>query len=308
MPTQAWTWHPGVWAAALVLAAAWCRPGMGVTPGREPRAPWTVELDTTSEFSHIRVSAKALCAAWYSCATTGRKPKRAWSTSTSLMSFASPMRGFMFASYLLRPKQEKALIVGLGGGAMVHFLGHYDPHLAVDAVEIDSEVVKIAADYFACRSGGKVSIITADGLKYLETTAARYDAIYMDVFLKPAADTDATGVPLRMKTLQFYQTIQSKLAPGGVVAFNLNVHQRVEADIAALCPPLGRFTCFALRATTWSCSARRPMPGKRPRPWRPPPARWTPVSRRIFRFKRCSGIWLLSRVRACTHQFSGELV
>src|SRR5262249_44444221 len=41
---------------------------------------------------------------------------------------------FMFLSYLFRPKQEKVLIVGLGGGSMVHFLKHYDPKVRVDVV------------------------------------------------------------------------------------------------------------------------------------------------------------------------------
>jgi hypothetical protein len=49
----------------------------------------------------------------------------------------------MFASYLLQPKQSKVLIVGLGGGSMVHFLQKHDPTVAVDAVEIDPVVVQL---------------------------------------------------------------------------------------------------------------------------------------------------------------------
>jgi spermidine synthase len=120
----------------------------------------------------------------------------------------------------------------LGGGAMVHFLQHYDPQVQVTAVEIDPMVVQIAAEYFACRSGGNVRILTADGYEYLQTTESQYDVIYLDVFLKPTASTDSTGVPLRMKSLEFYRHIQDKLRPAGVIVFNLNRHAASDADIA----------------------------------------------------------------------------
>jgi spermidine synthase len=126
------------------------------------------------------------------------------------------------------------LIVGLGGGAMVHFLRHYDAEAIVDAVEIDPAVVKIADRWFDVRRGENVRIFTEDGLAYLRRTEDRYDVIYMDAFLKPSRETDSTGLPLRLKTVQFYQDVQTKLTPGGVVVFNLNQHASLAADIQAL--------------------------------------------------------------------------
>ena len=97
----------------------------------------------------------------------------------------------MFASYLFRPRPQRVLIVGLGGGAMVHFLKHYDADVKVDALEIDPVVVQVADRYFDVRSEGNVNVITADGIQYLEHTDKRYDVIYMDAFLKPSDETDA---------------------------------------------------------------------------------------------------------------------
>ncbi len=141
---------------------------------------------------------------------------------------------FMFLSYLFRPKQEKVLIVGLGGGAMVHFLKHYDAKVKVDVVEIDPVVVKIADKYFGVRSGGNVNIVTKDGFDYLRNADSKYDVIYMDAFLKPSADTDSTGVPLRLKTLKFYKEIQSKLTPDGLVVFNINGHPTIDEDVKTI--------------------------------------------------------------------------
>jgi spermidine synthase len=139
---------------------------------------------------------------------------------------------YMFTSYLLRPKQEKVLIVGLGGGAMIHFLKHYDPKVKVDVVEIDPAVVKVADKYFGVRSGGNVNIVTKDAFDYLKKTDARYDVIYMDAFLKPAAGkTNPTGVPLHLMTIKFYKEVQTKLQPDGMVVFNINPHETVGEEI-----------------------------------------------------------------------------
>src|SRR5207249_3940914 len=95
----------------------------------------------------------------------------------------------------------------------------------------DPAVVRLAEKYFSTKSEGNVNIITADGFKFLAETKERYDVIYMDAYLKPAADTDAAGLPLRLKTLDFYKTLQDRLVEGGLVAFNLNVTERWQTDV-----------------------------------------------------------------------------
>ena len=137
----------------------------------------------------------------------------------------------MFLSYLYRPKQERVLVGGLGGGAIVHFLKKYDPNVKVDVVEIDPAIVKIADKYFNMRSGGNVNIITQDALDYLAKTDVRYDVIYMDAFLKPSTVTDGNGIPLHLKTVQFYKDIQKKLAPDGLVMFNVHPSDHVQDDL-----------------------------------------------------------------------------
>ena len=146
-----------------------------------------------------------------------------------------PYTQAMFASYLLRTQQNRVLIVGLGGGAMVHFLTHHELKLSVEAVEIDPMVVKLAHSHFDLPSGKNVKIITADAFDHLAAAKKQtYDVIYMDAFLKPAADTDATGAPLRLKTVRFYKSIHQKLTPGGMVVFNLNAHNKIRQDVKTI--------------------------------------------------------------------------
>ena len=142
---------------------------------------------------------------------------------------------YLFASYLFQPEPKRVLIIGLGGGSMVHYLQQTDPGVKIDAVEIDPLVVKLAADMFGTKPSENVNIVTADGLKFIaDAEDQTYDVIYMDAFLKPSAATDGTGAPLALRTQQFYKQLQQKLKPGGVVAFNLNPHAELEADIREL--------------------------------------------------------------------------
>jgi spermidine synthase len=141
---------------------------------------------------------------------------------------------YMFTSYLFRPKPERVLIVGLGGGAMVHFLKHHDPKVKVDVVEIDPAIIAIADKYFGVRAGGNLAILNQDALDYLKKTETRYDVIYMDAFLKPSDQTDESGVPLRLKTVAFYKEVQKKLTADGLVAFNVHPTQQSQADIQTI--------------------------------------------------------------------------
>ena len=154
------------------------------------------------------------------------------------------------------------LIVGLGGGAMVRFLTHHDPQVQIDAVEIDPAVVRLADQYFDVRSGGNVRVHTADAVAFMESTTDRYDLILMDAFLRPSSDTDATGVPTGLKTLAFLGRLKQALAPGGVVAFNVNEHASMADDIAAVTTAFGRAAVYRCPPSTirWSSPLRAPWP------------------------------------------------
>jgi spermidine synthase len=94
------------------------------------------------------------------------------------------------------------------------------------------------------RSGGNVRVHTADAVAFVESTTDRYDLILMDAFLRPSSGTDATGVPSGLKTLAFLGRLKQALAPGGVVAFNINEHDQVADDIAAVVTAFGHAAVY----------------------------------------------------------------
>ena len=193
-----------------------------------------LEFDGTSEFSHVRIRLRGDLRSMLFVRDSGQEAVESRVNLKHPEVLQFEYLKHLFTSYLFRDPQESVLIVGLGGGGMIHFLRRVDPELQIDVVEIDPLVVQLADKYFGVRSGEKVNITTADGLKFIDETANTYDVIYIDAFLKPSADTDATGVPLVLRTRQFYEQMQTRLKPGGVVAFNINPHAGVREDIQAI--------------------------------------------------------------------------
>lgn len=228
--------------AAVIWAAA---PVVGQYDEYAPRYG-KLEVDQKSDFSHIRVRTKNNIRTLFFVRDTGEE------VIESMIDIKQPARllldytKYMFLSYAFQPKQEKVLIVGLGGGAMIHFLKKYDPAVKIDAVEIDPAVVEIADKNFGVRTEGNINVITADGIQYLAETKERYDVIYMDAFLKPSGETDVNGVPLRLKTADFYRLIQEKLKPGGMVVYNLNPHAKTTEDVREITKAFGQTYVFKL--------------------------------------------------------------
>ncbi len=187
--------------------------------------------EARSEFSHIRTRDWGSRRTLYFVRDSGEEVVETSMDLRAPHRLQVPYTRYMFVSLLYRPQQSACLIVGLGGGAMVRFLNHFFPQVRVDAVEIDPVIVRIAREYFGTGPGPQTRIFTEDGLEYLRRTPDRYDVIYMDAFLKPSDETDATGVPLRLKAVAFLRGLHQRLRPGGLVVFNLNYTSATREDI-----------------------------------------------------------------------------
>lgn len=203
-----------------------------------------LEHEETSAFSRIRIRRDGDVRLMTFVRDNGQEAVQTRVNISAPQTLLSPYAHGMFTSYLYQPNPRRVLIVGLGGGAMVRFLAHHEPQVQVDAVEIDPVVVKLADQYFGTRTGGNVRIHTADAVKFIASTTDRYDVILMDAFLRPSDDTDSTGVPKGFKTIEFLKRLKQSLAPGGVVAFNVNEHDTIAEDIAAVRTAFGNATVY----------------------------------------------------------------
>mgnify|MGYP002784621564 FL=1 len=146
-------------------------------------------------------------------------------------------RAMAAAALLLVDDPRQLLLVGLGGGTLVRFAHARLPRAELDVVELDPEVVRLAAAWFGVVPGPRLRIHTGDGARYLETTDRTYDIIWLDAFLEPGPTTDNAGVPAELRQQELLRTLRARLRPGGVAAFNIHFlsgyREHVDAIAAA---------------------------------------------------------------------------
>lgn len=121
---------------------------------------------------------------------------------------------YFHIAFVFNPDIEKVLFIGGGGfSGPKKFLEDY-PNLTVDVVEIDSQVVNIAKNYFNVNDDPRLRIYVEDGRKYLSQTDTKYDLIILDAYSK-------TYAPFHLLTLEFLESIEEHLNPNGILASNL---------------------------------------------------------------------------------------
>ena len=235
-----------LWFALLVACdfdtgAMWS-PEAHAQPVYQPQFQTLPEegLDLKSAYSHILVRDKGSQRSLYFVRDTGEVVLESSVDTARPYELMVPYTQVMMAAHLFNPKSQSALLIGVGGGGMLHYLRAFFSDMTVDAVDIDPAIIDIAKRYFALKTGNGLTLHTADGFAFIAEGKRKYDIIYMDAFLKPSVDTDPTGTHLRLKTLSFYEQIKSRLNPSGVVAFNINPHPTVTQDIATIKEAFGQ--------------------------------------------------------------------
>jgi spermidine synthase len=113
------------------------------------------------------------------------------------------------------PEPKKLLMIGLGGGTISSYLGHFLPEAQVDTVEVDPGVIKAAKKYFGLIETPRVRYLEGDGRVFLNRNPATYDVILLDAF-------QGGYVPFHLLTKEFYTLLKQRLAPGGAAAFNVH--------------------------------------------------------------------------------------
>ncbi len=187
-----------------------------------------------SDYSHIRIVDYGTRRALLFAGESGSNVVETMIDLAESHRLQHPYASAMMAGFLYRPEASSALLVGLGGGALVRFLNHHFPGLQLDIVEIDPVVVRVARDFFGTVEGPRTRIFVADARDYLSRTTHRYDLIWLDAHLHPSALTDNTGQPLSLKTAAFFQSLHERLHPDGVALFNVIDGRDASAYISSI--------------------------------------------------------------------------
>ncbi|WP_394229585.1 spermidine synthase [Shewanella colwelliana] len=84
---------------------------------------------------------------------------------------------------LLFIKPKRVIILGLGGGGLIHALRQFDTGIKVTAVELRASVIEIAKRFFQLPIGKKLSLVHQDAAHFLEEKDhKKADVIFADIY------------------------------------------------------------------------------------------------------------------------------
>ncbi len=108
---------------------------------------------------------------------------------------------------------RSVLLLGLGGGALAHFLLHHFPPMRIHAVDSSADVIEAARRYFELPEGPALRVEHADARETLERTRSAHDLMLVDLF-------DASGLPPWVRGQAFLRSARDAMRPGAVLAVN----------------------------------------------------------------------------------------
>ncbi|WP_144212705.1 spermidine synthase [Shewanella donghaensis] len=90
---------------------------------------------------------------------------------------------------LLFNKPKSAIILGLGGGGLVHALRRYDAAIKLTTVELRADVIDVAKRFFQLPVGKKLNVMHQDGSEFLiNGNHKKVDIIFADMYIEQGVD------------------------------------------------------------------------------------------------------------------------
>jgi spermidine synthase len=147
---------------------------------------------------------------------------------------------------LYAPEPKRVLLLGVGTGGVGRYLLSRFPSIEeVVYVDIDSAVPEIAREHFGLEPGPRERIVVEDARRFLAADAGGWDWIYADTYV-------GHSVPFHLATVEFFESVRARLAPGGVFGINIAGSVRnafPRAIVRTLGHAMGRVDAFAIPAS-----------------------------------------------------------
>lgn len=138
----------------------------------------------------------------------------------SALSLADPARleyvytQAMALALLLRRDIREALVLGLGGGALVRALREQVSSARIHGVEQRSGVIQVARSCFFLDDDPKIHLVVADAAEFVRNCESVMDLIFADLY-------GAEGMDGRQTGREFLENCLDLLRPDGVFVVNL---------------------------------------------------------------------------------------
>ncbi len=121
--------------------------------------------------------------------------------------------GHLVLQFAANPEPpERVAILGNAAGTTARAYEYFFPETQVDGVEIDPELSDIGREYFDMNNPN-LRLFHEDARPFLRRAEERYDVISVDAYRQPY-------IPFYLTTVEFFETVRDRLAPGGVLIVN----------------------------------------------------------------------------------------
>ncbi len=152
---------------------------------------------------------------------------RLYCQSTADLGGPEDHRRLGYLPMLLHPDPQTVLVTGLGSGVTLRGVAEYGAE-RIDCVEISHSVAE-AAKCFQEENGdvlhqNHVNLIIEDARNYIQRTQNRYDVIIGDIVFPMGSGSSS------LFSQEYYQTVHSRLNPGGMMVQWLPIHQFSHED------------------------------------------------------------------------------
>ncbi|QLE84279.1 methyltransferase [Shewanella sp. Scap07] len=130
---------------------------------------------------------------------------------------------------LLFQQPKRVMVLGLGGGGLIHALKHFDAGIKMTAVELRPQVIELAKRYFQLPMSKKLTIEQADAAEFLAAKQhKKVDIIFADIY-------SAEGVDDKQLSAAFIADASAMLKAEGVLVLNCwKEHSQDRALLARL--------------------------------------------------------------------------
>jgi spermidine synthase len=172
-----------------------------------------------------------------------------------------PYAKMVLSSLLVQDNPQRILIIGLGGGTLVHTYSTLFPQAEIIVAEIDEAVVRVAEEYFDFAETDLIKSVAEDGRVYIKRAGLRnekFDLVILDAF-------NGEYIPEHLMTAEFLTEVKALLpATGMVVSNTFSTSRLYAAESVTFSQVFGEF--FNIRQTNTGnrimVASMQPLPDK----------------------------------------------
>lgn len=125
---------------------------------------------------------------------------------------------YLMGILLFLPEPQDVLLLGTGGGSLIHFLRRHYPQCTITALDIDAELLEVMHQKMALpEADERLTYVIDDAAHYLQHCDRRFDLIVSDIFIGNKSP------PWLLETDSIHR-LRDRLSENGGLACNLLIN------------------------------------------------------------------------------------